>query len=159
MIEITVNSAGALAKFSPAGIPEAVRRALRRVLPQLTIALGRKVDEKLGALKSRTTLVTKPELVENPTAIYGRITVSAVSPSPSMLPSWLDTGTEAHVIAARNAGALFFFWERIGTNAMFKQVHHPGFKGIQFRDAAINEMRDEIVGTISQAVREGASVE
>jgi hypothetical protein len=158
MITITVNSAGALAKFSPAGIPESVRRALRQVLPPLTIRLAAKVDEKLDALKSRTTLRTKPELVENPTALYGRVTVSAMAPSPSMLPAWLDAGTRPHEIAARNAGALFFYWEKLGTNAMFRKVNHPGFAGIFFKDAALADMQTEIVDTIGQAVREGASV-
>jgi hypothetical protein len=158
MIEIKVNSSGALAKFSPAGIPEAVRRALRRVLPQLTIKLGAKVDDLLGSgLKSRTTLRTTPQLIENPTALYGRVTISAVAPSPSMLPAWLDTGTRPHVIAARNANALYFFWEKLGKNVSFRQVNHPGFAGIQYRDAAIASMSGEIVDTISQAVREGAA--
>ena len=157
MITVTVDSTKALARFSPAGIPEAVRRALRRALPDLTRRLGAAIDTRLDTgLKSRRTIENKVELVENPTALYGRVRTIASAPSPAMLPSWLNTGTAPHEIAARNVGALFFFWARLGKNVMFRKVNHPGFAGIQFAEGAWADMRGEVVDTISAAVKEGA---
>jgi hypothetical protein len=160
MITVKVDATRALAKFSPAGIPEAVRRNLRRVLPDLTRKLSAAIDARLASgLKSRRSLEDKVELVENPTAIFGRVRVIANAPSPAMLPAWLNTGTAPHEIAARNASALFFFWERLGMNVMFRRVMHPGFAGINYAEGALADMRGEIVDTIGQAGRQGAAVE
>lgn len=157
MITVTVNAEQALAKFSPAGIPQAVRTNLRRVLPDLTRRLGTAVEAKLASgLKSHATLEEKTELVENPTAIYGRVRTVANPPSPALLPQWLETGTAPHEIAARNSPALAFFWDKLGMNVLFRRVSHPGFAGIHYTEQAFAEMQDEIVTGLTEAVREGA---
>lgn len=153
--QIDVNMSGAFAKFSPAGIPEAVRSNLRRTLPDLTKTIGASVEDKLNTqLKSRVSLEVKKELVENPTTIQGRITVkSAKNP---LLPEWLESGTMPHDIAAKNVLALRFNWPVMGGFVFFKKVHHPGFAGIHYMERTFSEYQDMIVDRITDAVEQGA---
>jgi hypothetical protein len=154
MIEIKVEATAALAKFSPAGIPNEVRTALRRALPDLTRKLGDKVDDKLDSeLKSRNRLQVKKELVEDPTKITGRVRVVSTSP-PSFLPQIIETGAEPHVIAARNARALYFYWEKVGSFVSFQSVNHPGFPGIQPLGRSFAEMESEILSELENAVKD-----
>lgn len=154
-VQVKVDATRALAWFGPAGIPEGVRRNLRAIVPDLTKRLGAAVEANLNSgLKSRTRLVVKKEMVENPTALYGRVSTIANQP-PQLLPLWLEEGTKPHVIAARNASALFFFWEKIGMNVAFKSVNHPGFGGIFYMRNAFVSMETEIADKLSQAVRDG----
>jgi hypothetical protein len=156
MITVKVDATKAIAKFSPAGIPESVRRNLRGVIPDITKRLGAAVDANLDArLKTRRRLTVRKEMVENPTALYGRVTTVA-NPGPVLLPLWLEEGTKPHEIAAKNASALFFFWEKIGKNVAFKRVMHPGFAGIHYSADAFKAMEAQIVSSLSQAVRAGA---
>ena len=155
-ITIQVDASKAIAKFSPAGIPTAIRNNLRRTLPSLTKRLGDLIESKLTAgLKTRRRLVVKKELVENPTAVYGRIRTISTS-EPFLLPLWLEEGTKAHAIEAKNAAALYFFWAKMGKNVSFKRVWHPGFAGIHYSRDAFAEMESEIRSTLEVAVREGA---
>jgi hypothetical protein len=156
MITVKVDATGALAKFSPAGIPDSVRRSLRTVIPDLTKRLGAAVESNLDSrLKTRRRLQVKKEMVENPSALYGRVTTIA-NPGPALLPLWLESGTQPHEIAAKNASALFFYWEKLGKNVAFKRVMHPGFAGVNYSSDAFAAMESEIVDSLTQAVRAGA---
>ena len=153
---VTIDARAAIAKFSSAGIPESVRNRLRMVIPDLTKRLGRRVEEKLDTeLKSRRRLQVTKEMVENPTKIVGRVQTVATA-EPKLLPQWLETGTKAHPIIATNAGALFFYWPKLGRNVMFKSVWHPGFPGINYTQNAFREMEDEIFASMTSAVTAGA---
>src|SRR5258708_7144073 len=155
--EITIDAKQAYARFSKAGIPESVRNSLRRLIPDLTKKLGDVVERKLNTeLKSRRRLVVRKEMIENPQRLVGRVTIVATSP-PGMLPTWLESGTSPHVIAARSARSLYFYWDKIGGFANFKQVMHPGTKAYRFAENALEEMQAEIVDALSQAVKEGAA--
>lgn len=152
--EINVNMSSVMAKFSPAGIPETVRNNLRRVLPDLTKEIGRAVDDKLSSqLKSRTSLETKKELVENPTSIFGRVRVTS-SRNP-LLPEWIEKGTRPHEIKAKNVNALHFMWPVMGGFVFFKSVHHPGTKAMQFMETTFGEFEPQIVSRLTEAVRQG----
>lgn len=154
-VTITMDATRALARFSEAGIPAAVRTNLRRILPDLTKQLGARVDEKLDAgLRTRRRLQTKTELVENPTTIAGRVSVAATA-EPRLLPRWLESGTRAHPIVATNAPALVFFWERLGRVVAFKSVWHPGYPGLFYMRDAFQDMEAQILGGIEGAVRAG----
>lgn len=156
-VTINVDARAALIKFSPSGIPESVRRNLRTMLPDLTKRLGALVDSKLDSgLKTRRRLQTKKEIVESPTALYGRVSVVSTS-EPKLLPLWLDQGTKPHEIAAKNASALFFFWDKMGMNVAFRRVMHPGFAGIHFMQESFDEMRGEIVSGLTAAIKKGAA--
>ncbi len=152
---VTVDARGAIAKFSPAGIPEYVRNNLRQIIPDLTKRLGAKVEEKLDTeLKSRRRLQVTKEMIENPTKVVGRVQTIATA-EPKLLPLWLETGTKAHPIFAKNSGALAFFWPKMGRNVMFKSVWHPGFPGINYTQNAFREMEDEIFASMTRAVTAG----
>lgn len=156
MITVKVDAQKAIAKFGPSGIPEAVRKNLRAIIPDLTKRLGAAVETNLNTgLKSRNRLQVKKEMVENPTSLYGRVTTVSTR-EPQMLPLWLESGTKAHEIAARNASALFFFWDKVGRDVAFKRVQHPGFAGIHYTENAFNTMEAEIIEKLTSAVRAGA---
>ena len=155
---ITVDARKALLKFSPAGIPEQVRKNLRTVIPDLTKRLGLLAEEKLNTeLKSRKNIDIKKEMVESPTYLYGRVRAVWTGPSKSsMVPAVLDTGAKAHWIEAKPGGALFFFWEKLGKNVAFQRVWHPGFGGINYMQRSLDEMHDEIVNGLLKAAKDGA---
>lgn len=155
---VTVDAREALAKFSKAGIPEAVRNQLRRTLPDLTKRLGGVVDDNLTrGLKSRNRLTTKKEMIENPTKIVGRVRVLWTGdPAKKMVPFWLERGTKPHPIVAKNARNLYFYWEKIGAFFIGPKVMHPGFKGLEYMQAALLQMEPEIVDVISSAAKQAA---
>jgi hypothetical protein len=153
MITVKVEAAGALARFGKSGIPEDVRRNLRGLIPDLTRRLAARVDANLTAgLKTRRRLQVRSAMVENSQGIIGRVSVISTS-EPVMLPRWLESGTRAHAIEARNAKALYFFWERMGRNVAFRRVMHPGFAGIHYAENAFRSMESEIVNAIKQSVQ------
>jgi|SRR3954468_12326051 hypothetical protein len=45
---------------------------------------------------------------------------------------FVDQGTKPHVIKAKNAPYLTFFWPKVGRIVHFKSVHHPGNKAYGF---------------------------
>lgn len=155
MLTAKLDAREAIARFDSArGIPVSVREALRPALIGLTQRLGAKVEKNLNTgLKSRTSLIVRKELVEDANGVVGRVTT--VSSRNPLLPLWLEEGTRAHAIEARNAKALYFFWEKLGVNVAFKRVMHPGFAGIHYTVNAFSEMEDEIKSTINRAVADG----
>jgi len=162
--EIKVDARQALAKFSRAGIPESVRNALRRTLPDLGKLVGARVEHALDTqLKSRQNLRVTKEMRENPTQITARVAVTWVGdPKKRMVPQWLESGTRPHEIWATGARggagpkALFFYWEKIGANFIGPRVFHPGFKGIQYMETTMALMEPQIVDVIKKAAIDGA---
>jgi len=153
MITVKVDASQAMLKFGPAGIPESVRRNLRAIIPDLTKRLGAKVEAGLNSeLKSRNRLQVKKEMVENPSTLYGRVTLVTTS-EPKLLPQWLEEGTRPHEIRARNASALFFFWEKMGANVAFQRVQHPGTRAYRFVGNAFDAMEAEIKDALTHAVK------
>lgn len=64
---------------------------------------------------------------------------------------WLNDGTRAHIIRARNKKALFFY-NREGEPIITQQVRHPGTKATHFAEKALeatgkdveNDMRESL---------------
>lgn len=54
----------------------------------------------------------------------------AGSPVPYTL--FVDQGTKPHVIKAKNAPYLVFFWPKVGRVVHFKSVNHPGNRAYKF---------------------------
>jgi hypothetical protein len=150
-----VGNEDVFSRFGPSGIPVTVRNFLRPAIVDLTKRVGAQVDANLNAgLKSRRRLRVRTEMVENARELIGRVSVVATA-SPMMLPVWLESGTKAHAIEARNAKALYFFWDKVGANVAFRRVMHPGFAGIHYMQNAFEAMRSEIKSTIRRAVSDG----
>jgi hypothetical protein len=158
MAEVTVkvDATRALAKFDR--VPIQVRNELRGIIPDLTKQLGGLVNSKLDTeLKSRKRIKVTEELHDSPRRITG--VVAAVWTGGDLgrlVPSYLEFGTRPHEIEANVAGALAFFWERVGANVFFKRVMHPGFAGIHYMERSFGEMKSEIVSKIKSAAQIGA---
>jgi hypothetical protein len=156
---ITVDDKVVMVRFGTNGIPESVRTRLRTLLPAVTRQFGREVDARLASgLKSRNTLKTEIHIVEDTSnGVRGRVRVTYQGGDKTkvMLPRWLETGTRPHVIAAKNARALYFYWEKIGAYFIGPKVNHPGFAGIHYMEQATEAMRETIVNQIVQAAVEG----
>jgi len=160
MITVVVDGRAALAKFSPAGIPEAVRRNMRAAIPGLLKDLAAEVNKNLNSgLQSRTRVQIKKgqgEMVENASGITGRMEmIWTGDQKQAMVPEVLESGSKPHVIAAVNAKSLAFYWPVIGGMAFFKQVMHPGFPGIHYMENAFESMKAEIVQRMQDAVMKG----
>ncbi len=155
MITVKVDDRAAMARFGPSGIPESVRKNLRAIIPNLTKRLGALVDANLtGGLKTRRRLQVKSEMVENPSALYGRVRTISTS-EPFFLPNILETGAKAHIIRGINRPDKLLFFE-IGGHLISKhEVNHPGFPGIHYAGNALAAMESEIINGITQAVRNG----
>ncbi len=150
-----VGNEDVFSRFGPSGIPVTVRNFLRPAIVGQTKRVGAQVDANLNAgLKSRRRLRVHTEMVENARELIGRVSVVTTAP-PMMLPMWLESGTKAHKIEARNAKALFFFWDKFGKNVSFKSVMHPGFAGVHYMENAFEAMKGDIKSTIRKAVSDG----
>jgi hypothetical protein len=53
-------------------------------------------------------------------------------------------GTKPHVIRARRAPALRFYWPKVGRVVFFKKVNHPGTKANRFLERAMNRAAREL---------------
>jgi hypothetical protein len=56
--------------------------------------------------------------------------------TPQPLGKWITKGTKPHVIAARRAAFLRFYWPKVGKVVFFKRVNHPGTKANPFMSRA-----------------------
>lgn len=161
---IKVDSAHILARFSPSGIPDDVRKNLRQVIPDLTRRLGALAEDNLiGGVDSWTHIQIKKELVENPQGVTGRVRALWTGPSEKkMVPAWIEEGTKAHEIWARGARggagprALYFFWKKIGSYWAGPMVHHPGTAPRHYMRNAFEAMEMEIRNSITAAVTSAA---
>jgi hypothetical protein len=50
---------------------------------------------------------------------------------------FVDQGTKPHVITAKNAPYLVFYWPKVGRVVHFKTVHHPGNKAYKFLERGL----------------------
>lgn len=152
---VTVSVEGkVLAKYEK--VPEQLRSRLRVMLPQLTRDVKAKVAAKLapGALFKTTTRLLpalSSQMVENKDEIYGRVFIDE-GKFPGVVAATLERGSKAHVIAAVNAPALVFFWEKLGRVVAFKSVNHPGFEGRSYMQSTLDEMQGEITGRLNRSV-------
>lgn len=50
---------------------------------------------------------------------------------------YVDQGTKAHKIRAKNAPYLVFFWPKVGRVVHFKSVNHPGNRAYRFLERGL----------------------
>lgn len=151
---ISIDARVANARFS--GMPEQVRANLRRVLPQLAKELGSAVERNVANnLKSHVNLKVTKQLVENPKTIYARVSLDWTGPAAKKLvPFWLEEGTKPHVIQARNAKVLAFYWDKIGGMFFGPKVNHPGTRAYKLFQTAYDAQKANIRLQIELAVKE-----
>jgi hypothetical protein len=56
--------------------------------------------------------------------------------TPQPLGKWITEGTRPHVIRAKRARFLRFYWPKVGRVVYFKSVNHPGTKANPFMSRA-----------------------
>ena len=107
-----------------------------------TRAQARRVAEQARELApSRTGKLRQSIDVEQRRDTAGRFTPgwAVVSDAPYAL--YVHEGTRPHVIRARRAAALVFYWEKVGAVVAFRQVNHPGTRAQPFLRDALDVLR------------------
>jgi hypothetical protein len=155
MVAVSITIDGkTIAKYEK--LPEDVRGALREAIPNLVRQLADRVREKLapGNLFKTTTHIlpaVTAKMIENTSEIYGTVYIDS-NKFPDVVAATLESGSVAHIIEAKNAAALFFFWEKLGQNVMFKSVHHPGFEGRSYMQSSLDELQDQLIAGAREAI-------
>lgn len=72
----------------------------------------------------------------------------------SRIAKWTITGTRPHIITAKGGGVLSFYWPKIGGQAFFRSVHHPGTKPNDWRRRTLTLVRPEMRSLGLQIVRQ-----
>lgn len=154
VVQVTVDDNAVGAKYKK--LPEELRGTLRETIPPLTRKLADRVRAKLapGVLfKTTTNLLpaVRAVMIENTKEIFGRVYIDPAR-FPEVVAETLEGGSKAHIIRAKNASALFFFWEKLGKNVAFKEVHHPGFEGRSYMKSTSEEFLPEMTETMRLAI-------
>lgn len=163
MIKIDVGTDRVIARFGDHGIPDVVRKNLKRIIPDLTRRLGALAEDNLiGSVDSWTNIAFKKEMIEDPSNVTGKVSVQWTGDrSKMMVPKWIEEGTRAHVITASGAyggpgpKALFFYWKGIGAYWSGKEVHNPGVRARNYMKRAVEAMTPEIKEALIEATMQG----
>lgn len=141
-------------------MPNAVHQALLRKVTVLAFALLAKVKGKLSGevLNVRSGLLRDSafqEVQDSGTSVYGRVAEPGAVPYAAI--QEFGGVTPAHVIEARNAQALA--WVAGGKTMFARRVNHPGSRIPErsYLRSALDEMHDEIVAGLREAVAEGTA--
>jgi len=70
--------------------------------------------------------------------------------------NWLEHGTRAHVIRARRARYLRFFWRKLGQVVYFKSINHPGTRPYWFLKRATHHVGDRVRLGIQRGMQRAA---
>lgn len=101
---------------------------------------GGRVRGKGGKfVKQRKPGTLRDSIVKRLVDKGGMPTMQVGSDDPIAL--WHHEGTQPHIIRAKNAPMLVFYWARVGRTVAFKQVHHPGTKPNRFLINALKVLR------------------
>lgn len=141
------------AKYSR--LPESVRASLRAAIPDLTRQLAGIVRAKLspGVLFKTTNRLLpaiRATMIENTSEIYGKVYVD--DSFPEVVAHTLESGSRPHIIKAKNAPSLYFFWPKVGHFVSFKQVNHPGFEGRSYMHSSAEEFKPVITARLREAI-------
>jgi hypothetical protein len=138
---IKVDASGGLSKTARtmAYFREVRNREVKMADKYLEI-IRAKTPEKTGETRKSWTVSLKssPDAVEWTISPVGREEIVA----------YLEYGTKDHVIEGNPL--LSFYWEKLGTDVVFKWVHHPGTKPL----AIVRLTQDEIDAEAKRLVDE-----
>jgi hypothetical protein len=102
--------------------------ALRKDLDRQMRRVGQEVAADMTAELRRTTPVITGDLYSSITSRYvvtpERVVIDFEADAPYA--QYVIEGTRPHVIRATNRRSLSFYWPKIGGQAFFKSVNHPG---------------------------------
>lgn len=97
--------------------------------------VAREIEREAKRIVPVRTGHTRSTITASPARISGPWNVSA-SVSAGGAAKFITKGTRPHVIRARRAAALHFYWHKVGREVWFKKVHHPGTHAYPFLDIA-----------------------
>jgi hypothetical protein len=117
---------------------------------------------RLGARQALSELRANPpfktrtgRLIKSTRAdvISGGLSLTVKIRASAPYASYLEHGTDPHVIRPRGIGGLLtFYWNKVGSVVHFKKVNHPGTKATHFlrktRDRAIALGRAELANRL-----------
>lgn len=136
-VKVTVDPR-ALAAFVRSGNGPVLREMVRRgdlVKTEAKRLVGVSTPDPLGRPRGRRHGQLRDSIVkrvvQDPTGPV--VEVAAIDP----IALWHHEGTRPHVIRARRAPFLVFFWPKVGRVVRFKQVNHPGTKPNRFLTNAL----------------------
>jgi hypothetical protein len=119
---------------------------VRRQLDQKASRVGAAYQDALADRLRRTAPVKTGQLRDSQkvtvTATPGQVRWNVEATAPHAV--YQSEGTRPHIIRARNASALVFYWPKVGRVVAFKQVSHPGTKPNRWFRSAVEEFPEVI---------------
>lgn len=106
---------------------------------KLLIAAREEAPVRSGRLRS--SIKVTPFRMTGPYKGEGGVGVSIRDVPYAGFVRW---GTKPHVIRARNAPALRFYWPKVGRVVFFKKVNHPGTKPNDFLTRAVRRVARQV---------------
>lgn len=106
---------------------------------RLVAAAKDEAPERTGRLKRN--IKATPVKFTGPYRAEGGAEVDPAAVPYAPIVRW---GSRPHVIRARRAPALHFYWERVGHEVFFKSVNHPGTKPNPFMERALSKVARDI---------------
>jgi hypothetical protein len=103
------------------------RRVVNRVAGEIKTEAKRIVPVRTG--HTRATIGVSPARERAPFLISAEVSAGGAA-------RFLQEGTRPHIIRARRAAALHFYWEKMGREVWFKHVSHPGTRPNPFMSIA-----------------------
>ena len=117
--------------------------ALRKDLERQMRAVGQRTSADMTAELRRTSPNITGDLYSSITSRYtvtpNRVTIDFVADAPYA--EAVIKGARPHVIRAKNKKALSFYWPKIGGQAIFRSVNHPGNKPNPFWENVFKNSR------------------
>lgn len=120
--------------------------ALRRDLDRQMRRVGQEVAADMTAELRRTSPVITGDLYSSITSRYVVTPERVVIDFEADIPyaGFVIEGTRPRVIRATNRRSLSFYWPKIGGQAFFKSVNHPGNPPNPFWQTVFNNTRSYI---------------
>ena len=120
--------------------------ALRKDLDRQMRRVGQEVAADMTAELRRTSPVITGDLYSSITSRYTVTPERVVIDFEADIPyaQYVIEGTRPHVIRATNRRSLSFYWPKVGGQAFFKSVNHPGNSANPFWQTVFNNTRSYI---------------
>jgi hypothetical protein len=121
--------------------------ALRKDLDRQMRRVGQEVAADMTAELRRTSPVITGDLYSSITSRYTVTPERVVIDFEADIPyaQYVIEGTRPHVIRATNRRSLSFYWPKVGGQAFFKSVNHPGNSANPFWQTVFNNTRAYIL--------------
>ena len=150
MIYITLES------NVPSDLDSRFRIALEQKFSQLSQMLYDKVIENLSGKILRQKTGQLLESIRQETDVGSDPMMTIIGPEPATPKAWAleEGGTKSYIIVPVRAGALHFYWEKIGQEVWFPAVNHPPSQKFGYLSNALAEMHEPFVEGMRETAQE-----